>query len=123
LRSPPASVNIAPVAHDLIISGAGPAGISTAVEAREGGNRARPDPHPGKRTCTLRRDPQVLPGGTIQRWELNVQYDEGAQTIRKHEDRQLFDVATGKASCQAKVAVMICRDYLDRPMAAEPQRA
>src|SRR5882672_10182478 len=78
LRSPPASVNIAPVAHDLIISGAGRAGISTAVEAREGGNRARPDPHPGKRTCTLRRDPQVLPGGTIQRWELNVQYDEGA---------------------------------------------
>jgi len=37
LRRPPPSANIAPVVHDLIIVGAGPAGISTAVEAREAG--------------------------------------------------------------------------------------
>ncbi|HEY4731587.1 MAG TPA: hypothetical protein VIH41_10690, partial [Myxococcales bacterium] len=37
MRRPPASANIAPVVHDLIILGAGPAGSSTAVEAREAG--------------------------------------------------------------------------------------
>jgi len=37
LRRPPASANIAPVVHDLIIVGAVLAGISTAVEAREAG--------------------------------------------------------------------------------------
>src|SRR6266403_5325887 len=37
LRTPPPSAKIAPVVHDLIIVGAGPAGISTAVEAREAG--------------------------------------------------------------------------------------
>ncbi len=66
-----------------------------------------------------------IPAMTIQRWELNVHYDEGAQTIRKQDDRQLFDVSTGKASYQAKVAAVrvICRDYLDCPMSAGPQPA
>ena len=37
MRRPPASANIAPVVHDLVIVGAVLAGISTAVEAREAG--------------------------------------------------------------------------------------
>jgi len=140
LRWPPRRANIAPVVHDLIIVGAGPAGISTAVEAREAGiGRERililekgpahsyairkfypedkrvdavykgiPAISEGRITIVDGTKQQTLDflDQTIQRWELNVQYDEGARTIHKHDDQQLFDVSTGKASYQAKVVVV-----------------
>jgi thioredoxin reductase (NADPH) len=148
----PLGVNIAPVALDLIIVGAGPAGISTAVEAREAGiGRDRililekgpahsyairkfypedkrvdavykgiPAISQGRITIVDGTKQQTLDllDQTIERWELNVHYDEGAQTIRKQDDRQLFDVSTGKASYQAKAVVVA-----DCPMPAGPQPA
>src|ERR1700704_2692987 len=111
LRTPPPSANIAPVVHDLIIVGAGPAGISTAVEAREAGiGRERilvlekgpahsyairklypedkrvdavykgiPAISEGRITIQDGTTQQTLDflDETIQRWELNVRYDEG----------------------------------------------
>ena len=128
MRSPAASANIAPVVHDLIILGAEPAGISTAVEAREAGiGRERIlilEKGPAHSYAIRKFYPEdkrvdAVYEGTIQRWELNVHYAEGAETIRKHEDRQLFDGSTGKASYQAKAVVV----YLDCPMPAGPQLA
>jgi len=135
------------VVHDLIIVGAGPAVISTAVEAREAGvGRERililgkgpahshairkfypedkrvdavykgiPAISEGRITIVDGTKQQTLDflDQTIQRWELNVHYDEDAQTIHQHDDRRLFDVSTGKASYQAKVG----------PMPAGPQPA
>jgi len=128
LRSPAASANIAPVVHDLIILGAGRAGISTAVEARQAGiGRDRilileKGPAHSYANCKFYPEDKRVDAvykGTIQRWELNVHYAEGAETIHNHEDRQLFDVSTGKASYQAKVVV----DCLDCPMPAGPRLA
>jgi thioredoxin reductase (NADPH) len=140
LRTSPLSVNIAPVALDLLIVGAGPAGISTAVEAREAGiGRDRililekgpahsyairkyypedkrvdavykgiPAVSEGRITIQDGTKQQTLDflGQTIERWELEVRYDERVESIRKNEDNQLFEVATAKASYQAKVVVV-----------------
>jgi thioredoxin reductase len=96
LRRLPGGANIAPVVHDLVIVGAGPAGISTAVEAREAGIGR-------KRILILEKGPahsyairkfypedkrvdalyKGIPDQTIQRWELNVHYADGTRTIRK----------------------------------------
>jgi len=140
LRSGPASGNIAKVTLDLLIVGGGPAGISTAVEAREAGIAADrililekgpehsyairkfypddkrvdavykgiPAVSEGRITLQDGTKQQTLDflGDTIKRWELNVHYDEGVDYIRKHEDGQLFDVTTPKATWQAKVVVV-----------------
>ncbi len=125
---------------DLLIVGAGPAGISTAVEAREAGidrdaivilekgpahsyaiRKFYPDDKrvdavykgipaisEGKITLQDGTKQQTLDflGETIQRWELNVRYDEGVDYIRKLDGAQLFEVTTPRATYQAKVVVV-----------------
>lgn len=94
MRRPAGGANIAPVVHDLIIVGAAPAGISTAVEARKAGiGRKRIlilEKRPAH-SCAIRKfcpeDKRVdalykgILDQTIQRWQLNVHYADG--TLRK----------------------------------------
>ena len=140
MRSGPPSVNIGRVTLDLIIVGAGPAGISTAVEAREAGierdrilvlekgpahsyaiRKYYPD---DKRVDAVYKGIPAISEGritlqdgtkqqtldfleeTIERWELNVQYDEGVDYIRKINGGGLFEVTTPKGSYQARVVVV-----------------
>src|SRR4051812_1146816 len=125
---------------DLLIVGAGPAGISTAVEAREAGidrdaivilekgpahsyaiRKYYPD---DKRVDAVYKGIPAISEGritlqdgtkqqtldfleeTIQRWQLNVRYDEGVDYIRKLESGDRFEVITGKATYEAKVVVV-----------------
>lgn len=124
---------------DLIIVGAGPAGISTAVEAREAGieggsilvlekgpahsyaiRKYYPD---DKRVDAVYKGIPAISEGritiqdgtkqqtldfledTIERWGLNVHYDEGVDFIRK-QDGGLFEVTTPKGTYEAKVVVV-----------------
>jgi len=82
LRSPPASVNIEPVVHDLIIVGAGPAGNSTALEGREAGigrerililEKGPAHSYAIRKFCP---EDKRVDAVTIQRWELNVHSGE-----------------------------------------------
>jgi len=125
---------------DLLIVGAGPAGISTAVEAREAGidrdaivmlekgpahsyairkfypddkrvdavYKGIPAVSEGRITLQDGTKQQTLDflGETIQRWELNVRYEEGVDYIRKLPDAQVFEVITPRATYQAKVVVV-----------------
>src|SRR3954470_13628205 len=125
---------------DLLIVGAGPAGISTAVEAREAGidrdaivilekgpahsyairkfypddkrvdavYKGIPAVSEGRITLQDGTKQQTLDflGETIQRWELNVRYEEGVDYIRKLPDAQVFKVITPRATYQAKVVVV-----------------
>jgi len=82
LRRPPASANIAPVVHDLIIVGAVLAGISTAVEAREAGigrerililEKGPAHSYAIRKFCP---EDKRVDAVTILRWELNVHSGE-----------------------------------------------
>src|SRR3954454_20279111 len=123
---------------DLLIVGAGAAGISTAVEAREAGipherilvlekgpahsyaiRKYYPDDKrvdavykgipaisEGKITLQDGSKQQTLDflDETIQRWELNVRYDEGVDYIKK--DGELFEITTPRGTLTAKVVVV-----------------
>jgi len=125
--------------HDLIIVGAGPAGIATAVEAREAGierekilvlekgplhsyaiRKFYPDDKrvdavykgiPAQcegRICLVDGTKQQtldFLDQTIRQWELEVRYDEGADTIRRREDG-LFEVITACGAYEARVVVI-----------------
>lgn len=132
---------------DLLIVGAGPAGISTAVEAREAGIAADrililekgpvhsyairkfypddkrvdavykgiPAISEGKITLADGSKQQTLDflGETIQRWELNVHYDEGVEYIKKRDDG-VFEITTPKGAHTA-VVVVIAIGILGKP--------
>ncbi len=126
---------------DLVIVGAGPAGISTAVEAREAGipphrilvlekgpehsyaiRKYYPDdkrvdamykgiPAVSEGTITIadgtKQQTLDFLDETIQRWELNVRYDEGVDYIKRGPgDDDLFEITTPKGQYTAKVVVV-----------------
>jgi thioredoxin reductase (NADPH) len=124
---------------DLVIVGAGPAGISTAVEAREAGipadrilvlekgplhsyaiRKYYPDnkrvdavykgiPAVSEGRITLqdgtKQETLDFLGDTIRRWELQVHYDEGVDTIARRDEGG-FDISTPSGHYSAKVVVV-----------------
>lgn len=127
--------------YDLVIVGAGPAGICTAVEAREAGIPAHrilvlekgpahsyairkyyPDdkrvdavykgiPAISEARITItdgsKQETLDFLDDTIQRWELNVRYDEGVDYIRRGPgDDDPFEITTPRGTCTARVVVV-----------------